>query len=654
MVRTSVLRFFFLCLLAATPLHSHAQVSMAANMAETIMRQYPDSLVVKKYIMHLLQDKLLQEGASADDMEQANRRPANWNYEIGVVLMGFDRLWRSTGDPRYLQYTKKIIDHFLDSQGNIKTYVMEEFNIDNIPPGRQLISLYYVYRDSKYLKAAKTLKYQLDWQPRTRQGGYWHKLKYPYQMWLDGLYMGQPFRCEFLHLTDTPNEWDDVANQFIWMANGAKDPQTGLMYHGFDESRVQRWANPETGQSPEFWSRAMGWYLLGLIDVLELFPATHPKQPQLVQIFNDLAASLLRFQDPQSGVWWQITNKAFQKDNYLESSGSSMFVAAMLKGVRLGYLPESFLPAAQKGYDGILKAFITRDSLGGYHLNRAVSGAGLGGDPYRDGSYTYYVSEPKRDDDLKAIGPFMQAAVEYSLLAQQAAGRGKTVLLDRYFNNEYRDGKRYHYIWEDKFDSGFSWLGTIFRDHGARLASLDVAPTPQNLQGAKAYIIVDPDNLKDNPRPNYLTSTDVAVLSEWVKNGGTLLFMANDSANADLAYSNALIKAFGISFTDRNLNFVKNDHFPEGDVVIAAKNPVFGGGEKAFVKELATLKLGKGAQAVAVKDREIVMATASYGKGKVFVIGDPWLYNEYVNGRKLPGDYQNYALAVQLARWLLQ
>ncbi|MBP9874954.1 MAG: glycoside hydrolase family 88 protein, partial [Haliscomenobacter sp.] len=190
MVRTSVLRFFFLCLLAATPLHSHAQVSMAANMAETIMRQYPDSLVVKKYIMHLLQDKLLQEGASTDDLEQANRRPANWNYEIGVVLMGFDRLWRSTGDPRYLQYTKKIIDHFLDSQGNIKTYVMEEFNIDNIPPGRQLISLYYVYRDSKYLKAAKTLKYQLDWQPRTRQGGYWHKLKYPYQMWLDGLYMG--------------------------------------------------------------------------------------------------------------------------------------------------------------------------------------------------------------------------------------------------------------------------------------------------------------------------------------------------------------------------------------------------------------------------------------------------------------------------------
>lgn len=649
-----IARLLIVSFLTGCSLSGYAQVSMAANMAETIMRQYRDSLVVKKYINHLMQDKLLPEGAALDDIEKANQRPANWNYEIGVVLTGFDRLWRATGDPRYLQYTKKIIDHFLDAKGNIRTYAMDEFNIDNIPPGRQLIALYHVYKDVKYLNAAKTLKYQLDWQPRTRQGGYWHKLKYPYQMWLDGLYMGQPFRSEYLHLMGISNEWDDVANQFIWMAEGARDPKTGLMYHGFDESRVQRWANPKTGQSPELWSRAMGWYLLGLVDVLELFPANHPQQPRLVQLFNELATALQQFQDPQSGVWWQITDKAFQQDNYLESSASSMFVAALFKGVRLGYLPESFLATAKKGYAGILKEFVTQDSLGGYHLNRAVSGAGLGGDPYRDGSYTYYVSEPKRDDDLKAIGPFIQAAIEAELSDVQAIGRGKTVLLDRYFNNEYREGKRFHYTWEDKFDSGFSWLGNIFRDHGAQLASLDVAPTSQNLQGAQVYIITDPDHVKDNPTPNYIRSTDVATISEWVKNGGTLLLMTNDTTNADLVHSNALAQAFGITFTNRNLNFVKNDNFLEGNVFTAPKNPVFKGGEKAYVKELVTLKLSKGAQAVAVKDKEVVMATAMYGKGKVFVIGDPWLYNEYVNGRKLPGDYQNYDLAAQLVRWLLR
>jgi unsaturated rhamnogalacturonyl hydrolase len=232
---------------------------------------------------------------------------------------------------------------------------MDEFNIDNIPPGRQLISLYNVYKDKKYLKAAEKLKYQLDWQPRTKQGGYWHKLRYPYQMWLDGLYMGQPFRTEYLLLSGNNAEWDDVANQFIWMAKGAIDPKTGLMYHAFDESRVQRWSNPKTGHSPEFWSRAMGWYILGLIDVIELFPNDQKKKKELIDIYVKLADALVKVQDPASGVWWQVTDKANQKGNYLESSGSSMFVAAMLKGLRLGYLPEKFRDAANKGYQGILK-----------------------------------------------------------------------------------------------------------------------------------------------------------------------------------------------------------------------------------------------------------------------------------------------------------
>ncbi len=646
-------KYFTLLAFSLLACRANAQISMAENLAATIMSQYTDSIVVKKYINHLMQDGQMAS-YSETDLAKANQRPANWNYEIGVVLTGFDRLWRRTGKPEYLQYIKRIIDHFIDKEGNIRTYHMDEFNIDNIPPGRQLITLYQVYKDPRYLRAAQTLKYQLDWQPRTKEGGYWHKLKYPYQMWLDGLYMGQPFRSEFLILTANNSEWDDIANQFIWMAKGARDPKTGLMYHAFDESRVQRWSNPQTGQSPEFWSRAMGWYMIALVDVLEIFPPNHPKGPQLRQIFEDLSRSLIKFQDPNSQTWWQVTDKAGLKDNYLESSGSAMFVAAILKGVRLGLLPPELKPAAVAGYQGVLKTFVSKDNNGKYHLNQAVSGAGLGGSPYRDGSYEYYVKEPKRDDDLKAIGPFIQAAIEYEYAIQTPPGIGKKVLLDRFFNQEYRDGKRFHYTWDDYFDSGFSWLGDVFRFHGAMTQHLDAAPGAENLKEANVYIIVDPDHKKDSPSPNPITINDGQTIEKWVKNGGTLLLFTNDTSNADVQNANQLAQLFGIKFTQKNINFVKNDHFPDGVVTADADNGIFAPGSKFYVKELVTLDINKKTQKVASKGSDIVMASTVYGKGKVFVIGDPWLYNEYVNGRKLPADFDNYRAMVDLVKWSLK
>lgn len=653
------LKYFFcnhyilVCFVLVTFLPVYAQIDLASNMANTIMYQYKDSLVVKKYINHLMQDNLLQS-KDEKDIEKANERPANWNYEIGVVLTGFDRLWRSTGNPEYLKYTKRIIDHFLDAEGNIRTYHMDEFNIDNIPPGRQLISLYNVYKDKKYLKAAEKLKYQLDWQPRTKVGGYWHKLRYPYQMWLDGLYMGQPFRTEYLLLTGKNDEWDDVANQFIWMANGAVDPKTGLMFHAFDESRVQRWSNQKTGHSPEFWSRAMGWYILGLIDVIELFPNDHKKKKDLIDIYVKLADALVKVQDPVSGTWWQVTDKANQKGNYLESSGSSMFVAAMLKGLRLDYLPDKYREAAIKGYNGILKEFISKDEKGYYHLNHAVAGAGLGGSPYRDGSYEYYVNEPKRDDDLKAVGPFLQAAIEYELQGIQSLGKDKIVLLDRYFNNEYKDGKRYHYTWDDRFDSGFSWLGNIISDHGAKLTNLDVAPSGANLKNANVYIIVDPDTKKESENPNFISGNDVKIIQEWVKDGGNLLLMTNDTTNCEIHYSNELSKVFGIEFTNKNINFVKNDQFQEGSISISTHHEIFPNAQQIYVKELVTLKTKKPAVVQVKKGKDVIIATSVYGKGKVLVIGDPWLYNEYVNGRKLPDTFHNFEAATDLIKWLLK
>lgn len=382
-----------------------AQINYAKQMAATIMKQYKDSMVVKKYASHLEQDKL-PEG----------NRPANWNYEIGVVLMGFERLGNMTGDRSYFDYTKHIIDHFIQPDGTIRTYVLEEYNSDNIPPGRQLLHLYEETKEEKYRIAAQTLRNQVSWQPRNKAGGFWHKLKYPTQMWLDGLYMVEPFYAEYAVLNKRPEDFNDIINQFVWMEKYSRDVKTGLLYHGWDESRLQRWANPKTGLSPEFWSRSMGWYMMALVDVLDIIPKTHPRRKELIGILNRLTTALVKFQDAKTGVWWQITDKANKEKNYLESSGTAMFVFAMARGIRMKYLPQSFKAALLKGYNGMIKEFVKEDANGQYHYLQAVAGAGLGGIPYRDGTYEYYVNEPRRDDDLKAIGPFIQACIEMELM----------------------------------------------------------------------------------------------------------------------------------------------------------------------------------------------------------------------------------------------
>lgn len=376
---------------------------LAVSFAKTVMTTYPDSIVVKKFVQHLLQDK---QGADP------NKRPASWNYEEAVILKAFERLWQHTGDKVYFDYTKKIVDHFINEDGTIRTYEPNDYNSDQVTGGLQLITLYQATKAVKYRKAAELLRRQITWQPRTKSGGFWHKHKYPYQMWLDGMYMLNVFYATYCHHFDTPQYFDDVALQFILLDQHAKNHKTGLLYHGWDESKSQLWANPETGQSPEVWGRSMGWYMMALVEVLEIFPKKHPKRAQLLAILNNLAATLTTYQDAASGVWYQIVDKANWKGNYLEASGSSMFVYALSKGVRLGFLDKKYLLVAQKGFEGILKNFIDIDYKGFIHIHQSCSGAGLGGVPYRAGDFKYYISEPIRSDDLKTIAPFIHAALE--------------------------------------------------------------------------------------------------------------------------------------------------------------------------------------------------------------------------------------------------
>lgn len=614
-------------------LQSSAQTKWSEKIASTVMQTWKDSTPI---------------GSTT-----------KWSYDMGVVLKGLEGLWMNTGDARCYNYIAAKMDYFVRNDGTIKGYELDEYNIDHVNNGKLVLLLYRVTGKDKYKKAADLLRSQLRTHPRTKEGGFWHKKVYTNQMWLDGLYMGEPFYAEYAMLFHEDSAFNDIANQFIWMEKHARDPKTGLLYHAWDESKEQQWANKTTGTSPNFWARAMGWYADAIVDVLDYFPANHPKRKELIAILNRLVVALEKQQDKQTGLWYDVMNYSGpgKEKNYFEASASSQFVYAIAKGVRKGYLPAEKIAIAKKGYDGIIKQFIKEEN-GQTNLHGTVKVSGLGGKPYRDGSFAYYMSEPVIVNDAKGIGAFLLAADEMEMLPTLSVGKGKTVLLDRYFNSEKRKDAAgadvyWHYVWEERSHPGFYTFGTIFERYGAKLKSLDVAPSALNLKGSSVYIIVDPDHVKDNPKPNYVTEADAAAISNWVKAGGTLVLMANDSANCDLQHFNILANKFGITFTNNSLNMVKNDQYETGVEYPGANNPVFKQPKKMYLKEISELNVKAPATSIVTKDGKQIIAIAKYGNGTVFAVGDPWIYNEYLDGRKLPAEYENFKAAEDLVKWLL-
>ncbi|GAB3941364.1 hypothetical protein GCM10028805_04480 [Spirosoma harenae] len=618
---------------------SPTNIPWSQRMVASIMANNPDSISYKR--------------------EDGTKGVAHWEYETGVLLEGVKQVWYRTADDKYFSYIQKNMDRYVKADGDIRTYKLEDYNLDFITPGRSLLLLAQqtLPGREKYKKAADLLRKQLAEQPRTKEGGYWHKKRYPYQMWLDGLYMAEPFYAEYTSLYGDAKQFDDIINEFVWMEKHARDPKTGLIYHGWDESREQKWANKETGNSPNFWSRAMGWYAMALVDVLDFIPKTHPRRGELVAILNRFMPAIAKYQDPKSGCWWQVTDRAGDKGNYLEASGSSMFVYALAKGVRMGYLPASLMANARKGYDGLLKQFITTDEKGLIHLEKTVVVGGLGGSPYRDGSYEYYLSEPIRQDDLKGVGPFIMASVEMEIAAEET-GKGKTVAVDNYFNHESRKGyngeqEPFHYTWDDHQHSGFFWWGTIFRNLGAKTTTITGAPTTASLKGVDVYIIVDPDTPKETPKPNYVSESDINAIANWVQAGGTLVLMANDTSNCEHLHFNQLAARFGLQFLPKNRNMVQGNQFEQGKISVPAGNAIFPKTRMVYIKELSPLRIKSPAKTAVTDAGDVIMGVAKVGKGTVFAVGDPWLYNEYVDGRKIPAQYENFLAAKELATWLV-
>ena len=351
-------------------------------------------------------------------MKRSPGRTEKWAYEWGLALKSIEQVWLKTHEEKYYNYVKRSIDEFVNPGGEIGTYHLEEYNLDHINPGKLLFLLYRETGDERYRRAAHLLRQQLRTHPRTSEGGFWHKRAYPHQMWLDGIYMAAPFYAKFADTFGEPEGFDDVAHQITLIEKHTRDPVTGLLYHGWDESKTQRWADPKTGCSPNFWGRAMGWYAMGIVDVLDHLPVNHPEQAKIISILQGAITSLAAVQDPATGLWYQVLDQGDREGNYLEASASCMFVYAMAKGTRKGYIDGEYLDVARRGYEGILRHFVEVDDQGLVNLNRICSVAGLGrlagqtDKPYRDGSFEYYVGEKVTTNDYKGVGSFILASVE--------------------------------------------------------------------------------------------------------------------------------------------------------------------------------------------------------------------------------------------------
>ena len=337
-----------------------------------------------------------------------------WSYDYGVVWRGMEMLEGLTGERKYFDYIRDGMDSLVDGSGNIRDYQREAFNLDYLCNGRQLILLWERTGEEKYRTAARMLRSQLNEQPRTSDGGFWHKQIYPFQMWLDGQHMAIPFWLQY-EKTFGPDETarEDAACQLILAWQHTLNPKTGLPCHGWDEKRIQNWADPETGRAAHAWGRAVGWYMVALADSLELLPEDNRHYSEVLKIFRELSGKLLLIRE--DGVWNQVLDCPGRTGNYPESSASCLITYSLLKGARLRLLPDETGLKARQSFLALQRHFLGRMRNGEYFIAKCCQGAGLGGNSRRDGSFDYYISENIISRDPKATGAYIQAACEEQL-----------------------------------------------------------------------------------------------------------------------------------------------------------------------------------------------------------------------------------------------
>jgi unsaturated rhamnogalacturonyl hydrolase len=339
----------------------------------------------------------IMEMYSPEQLPPAGR----WHYHQGVFLVGMSQLWKFSGESKFLDYVKGYVDHLVDSNGNL---LLERGELDSVQAGLLLMELDAVFPEHRYRAAADKLLRLLSTLNRTTEGGYWHKDRYPYQMWLDGLYMGGVFTMKYAQQYNEPHLFDEVLFQERLMRSHTKDQATGLFYHAWDESRTMPWADPVSGQSPEFWGRALGWYALSIVEFLDLLPEDHPAREELAVVLRELSEALVRYQDPLTGLWHQVIDKGDREDNWLETSCSSLFIYTLAKGIRLGYLDSSLISHARHGFNGLAQS-VYMNGQGHLVMPKICIGTGVG-------DYKHYVERQQCENDLHGVGALVMACVE--------------------------------------------------------------------------------------------------------------------------------------------------------------------------------------------------------------------------------------------------
>ncbi|KAB5593453.1 Cell wall glycosyl hydrolase [Ceratobasidium theobromae] len=339
------------------------------------------------------------------------------HYETGVVQKSFEMIYNRTSTAKYLDYITAQTNQMVSATGNVTRYNFTYFSLDPIRTGESLILAFEKTGEAKYKKVVDTFKAQLDAQPRTPEGAFWHRSTYPNQQWLDGIYMADNFYATYTAKYDPTNDtaWADIVKQYTLAEQHLRNNETGLLYHGYDASGTAKWAAAGTGHSPEVWNRALGWYAISLVDLLEWIPQANSGRTTILSYLERLAPALKNSADPSSGAWWLVMSQPGREGNYIESSGSAMFVYALLKGIRLGFLDKAtYFPVAEKAYKYMVDKFVIEESDGTLGFEGTVAVGSLNG----TGDYNYYISVAKRKNDPKGVGPFIMASVEY----EQATG----------------------------------------------------------------------------------------------------------------------------------------------------------------------------------------------------------------------------------------
>ena len=366
---------------------------------------------IDKYIERLITESTPDLPIWNIESIRQGKKP-HWNYIDGCMITSLLALGEITGEKKYFDFAESFIDYYVADDGSILGYDVEKYNLDDLNEGRVLFELYRKTGKEKYRIAIENQKKQLDGQPRTCTGNFWHKLIYPNQIWLDGIYMAQVFSTLYAKEYGG-KDYSDMLCQIENVNKYMQDKKSGLYYHGLDCSKSIFWADKESGLSKNFWLRSIGWYTVALVDIIEIIDDEDAKG-RLVKIFKNLMESVLAFRDKESGLYWQVVDQPGRDGNYLETSGSSMIAYAFIKGARLGVLSPEYSTLGKETFDGICQRYLKTNDQGELNLGGICLVAGLGPDNNRrrDGSYEYYISEPVVENDAKGVAPFLLCYTE--------------------------------------------------------------------------------------------------------------------------------------------------------------------------------------------------------------------------------------------------